>query len=132
MNGPLTHRILAQTKAIGPSAEQLSNTVHNSEGRVIQRRLRGIVGLARRYPRRLGDKACAIALRDGVRSYKQIQTLTERLLKKTLDAIDAPLQGELALTQSHPLIWGGDDYTDLLTLGTQQSAALPPTLDELP
>jgi transposase len=127
-----THRILAQAKAIGPSAEQLCQRLFDSEGRVIQRRLWGIVGLVRRYPRRLIDQACAIALRDGVRSYKQIQALTERLLKETLDAIDAPVQGELVLTQSHPLIRGGDDYADLFTLGAQQSAALPLTLEELP
>ena len=71
-------------------------------------------------------------MRDGVRSYKQIQALTERLLKETLDAIDSPVQGELALTQSHPLIRGGDDYADLFTLGARQSAALPLTLEELP
>lgn len=127
-----THRILAQAKAIGPSAWQLCQKLFDSEGRVIQRRLWGIVGLVRRYPRRLIDQACAIALRDGVRSYKQIQALTERLLKETLDAIDAPVQGELALTQSHPLIRGGDDYADLFTLGARQSAALPLTLEELP
>lgn len=127
-----THRILAQAKAIGPSAEQLCQKLFDSEGRVIQRRLWGIVGLVRRYPRRLIDQACAIALRDGVRSYKQIQALTERLLKETLDAIDSPVQGELALTQSHPLIREGDDYADLFTLGAQQSAALPLTLEELP
>ena len=45
-----------------------------------------------------------------MRSYKQIEILTERLLKETLDAIDAPVQGEFVLTQSHPLIRGGDDY----------------------
>lgn len=127
-----THRILAQAKAIGPSAWQLCQKLFDCEGRVIQRRLWGIVGLVRRYPRRLIDQACAIALRDGVRSYKQIQALTERLLKETLDAIDAPVQGEFALTQSHPLIRGGDDYADLFTLGAQQSAALPSTLEELP
>lgn len=127
-----THRILIQAKAIGPSAEQLCQKLFDSEGRVIQRRLWGIVGLVKRYPRRLIDQACAIALRDSVSSYKQIKTLTERLLKETLDAIDAPVQGELVLIQSHPLIRGGDDYADLFTLGAQQSAALPLTIEELP
>jgi hypothetical protein len=125
-----THRILTQAKAIGPATEQLCQSLFDSEGRVGQRRLWGIVGLARRYPRRLVDQACAMALHAGVRSYKQIQALTERLLKETLAAIDAPVQGELALTQDHPLIRGGDDYADLFTLGAQQSAALPPTLEE--
>ena len=127
-----THRILAQAKAIGPATEQLCQSLFDSEGRVGQRRLWGIVGLVRHYPRRLIDQACAIALRDGVRSYKQIQVLTERLLNETIAAIDSPIQGELVLTQDHPLIRGGDDYADLFTLGAQQSAALPTTLEELP
>lgn len=127
-----THRIFAQAKTIGPSAEQLCQKLFDSEGRVIQRSLWGIVSLIKRYPRRLIDQACAVALRDGIRSYKQIKTLTERLLKETLDAIDAPVQGELVLTQSHPLIRGGDEYADLFTLGAQQSAALPLTLEKLP
>jgi transposase len=125
-----TRRILAQAKAIGPATEQLCQSLFDSEGRVGQRRLWGIVGLARRYPRRLIDQACAMALRDGVRSYKQIQALTERLLSETLAAIDAPVQSELPLTQDDPLIRGGEDYADLFTLGAQNSADLQPPLEE--
>ena len=128
-----TRRILAQAKAIGPSAEQLCQSLFDSEGRVGQRRLWGIVGLVKRYPRRLIDRACALALHDGVRSYKQIKALTERLLNEALADIDAPVQGELTFTQDDPLIRGGDDYADLFNLGAQNSAALPtttPTLKE--
>jgi len=127
-----THRILAQAKAIGPATEQLCQRLFDLEGRVGQRRLWGIVGLARRYPRRLIDQACAMALQEGGRSYKQIKALTERLLSETLAALDAPVQHELLLTQDDPLIRGGDDYADLFTLGAQNSAALPPPLEESP
>lgn len=120
-----TRRILAQAKAIGPATEQLCQSLFDKEGRVGQRKLWGIVGLARRYPRRLIDDACAIALREGVRSYKQIVALAERLFKEAMNAIDAPVQGELKLIQHHPLIREGDDYADLFTLGAQQSANLP-------
>ena len=95
-----------------------------------QRRLWGIVGLTRRYPRRLIDDACAMALREGVRSYKQIQALTERLFKEAMNAIDAPTQGEFELIQHHPLIREGDDYADLFTIGAQQSANLSSTQEE--
>ena len=122
-----TRRILAQAKAIGPSAEQLCQSLFDSEGRVGQRRLWGIVGLVKRYPRRLIDRACARALHDGIRSYPQIKALTERLLNEALADIDAPVQGELVLTQDDPLIRGGDDYADLFNLGAQNSAALPTT-----
>jgi hypothetical protein len=52
----------------------------------------------------------------GVTSYKAIHALTERLLASSLATLDAPAQGELALTQDHPLIRKGDDYDDLFTL----------------
>ena len=127
-----TRRILAQAEAIGPATEQLCQRLFDSEGRVGQRRLWGIVGLARRYPRRLIDQACAMALQDGGRSYKQIKALTERLLAQALANLDAPVQGELVLTQDDPLIRGGDDYADLFTHGAQTSADLQPTLEPSP
>ena len=127
-----THRILAQAKAIGPATAQLCQRLFDTEGRVGQRRLWGIVGLARRYPRRLIDQACAMALQEGGRSYQQIKVLTERLLSETLAALDAPVQHELVLTQDDPLIRAGDDYADLFTLGAQTSATLPSTLEESP
>lgn len=128
-----TRRILAQAKAIGPAAETLCQNLFANEGRVGQRKLWGIVGLARRYPRRLIDDACAMALREGVRSYKHIQALTERLFQDAMKAIDAPVQGEfeLELIQHHPLIREGADYADLFTLGAQQSADLSPNNEEI-
>lgn len=122
-----TRRILSQAGEIGPATLQLCQQWFERDGRVGQRKLWGIVGLAKRYPRRLIDQACATALRENVRSYKSIENLTARLLGVALAEIDAPVQGELDLTQHHPLIRDGDDYADLFTLGAQNSAALPPT-----
>jgi hypothetical protein len=125
-----TRRILTQAKEIGPATLQLCQSLFDREGRVGQRRLWGIVSLAKRYPRRLIDRACAMAMHEGVSSYKQIKALTERLLNDALAEIDAPLQGELALTQDDRLIRTGDDYADLFTLGAQSSAALPLNLEK--
>ena len=75
-------------------------------------------------------RACAMAIHDGVRSYKQIKALTERLLAEALIELDTPAQGELTLTQNDPLIRAGEDYADLFNLGAQHSAALPPPLKE--
>lgn len=122
-----TRRILSQAAAIGPATLQLCQQWFERDGRVGQRKLWGIVGLVKRYPRRLIDQACARALRENVRSYKSIQNLTEQLLAAALADIDAPIQGELDLTQQHPLIRDGDDYADLFTLGAQTSATFPPT-----
>jgi len=127
-----TRRILAQANAIGPATAQLCQRLFDLEGRVGQRRLWGIVGLVRRYPRRLIDQACAMALHEGGRSYQQIKALTERLLAEALATLDLPVQHELALTQDDPLIRGGDDYADLFTRGAQNSAALPPPSEESP
>jgi transposase len=119
-----TSRILSQAKAIGAATHKLCETLFAREGRVGQRKLWGIVGLARRYPRRLVDSACERALHEGVYSYRHIKALTERLVDEALRALDAPIQIELPLTQSHPLIREGNDYADLFTLGAQQSAEL--------
>ncbi len=122
-----TRRILSQATEIGPATLALCQLWFERDGRVGQRKLWGIVGLAKRYPRRLIDQACAKALSENVISYKSIQNLTERLLAAALADIDAPLQGELDLTQQHPLIRDGDDYADLFTLGANTGAAFPPT-----
>jgi hypothetical protein len=63
-------------------------------------------------------------MHEGVYSYLRIKALTEQLLADALRSLDAPVQIELPLTQSHPLIREGDDYADLFTLGARQSAEL--------
>ena len=127
-----TRRILSQAAEIGPATLALCQHWFERDGRVGQRKLWGIVGLAKRYPRRLIDQACAQALRENVGSFKAIKQLTERLLNSALADIDAPVQGELDLTQQHPLIRDGDDYADLFTLGAQTSATFPPTTEPSP
>ena len=124
-----TRRILAQARDIGPATARLCQGLFDREGRVGQRRLWGIVGLVKNYPRRLIDQACEMALHEGVGSYVQIKALTERLFNDAVAGIDAPIQSELALTQIDPLIRSGNDYADLFTLGALNSAALLPTLE---
>ena len=111
-----TRRILGQAKAIGPDAERLCQMLFAIEGRVGQRKLWGIVGLARSYPRRLIDSACARAITDGVHSYRHVKALTEKLVADALAQIDSsalPVQAELALTQEHVLIRSASVYADL-------------------
>ncbi len=52
-----TQRILSQAQAIGAATHKLCQTLFEREGRVGQRKLWGIVGLVRRYPRRGGCQA---------------------------------------------------------------------------
>ena len=117
-----TRRILAQARAIGPDTSRLCEMLFAVEGRVGQRKLWGIVGLAERYPRRLIDAACATAISDGLHSYRHVKALTEKLVADALAAIDAPpSQAELALTQEHTLIRPGDDYAELFARGAAQA-----------
>lgn len=108
-----TRFILSQARAIGPQADRLCQMLFAIEGRVGQKKLWGIVGLAKHYPRRLVDSACARAIADGVHSYKHVKAITERLVADALAAIDTSPQQELPLTQSHALIRSSDEYGDL-------------------
>ena len=111
-----TRRILGQARMIGPDAERLCQMLFAIEGRVGQRKLWGIVSLADRYPRRLIERACAQAIADGVHSYRHVKALTEKFVADALAVIDAaPRQGELALTQEHPLIRPADIYAELFS-----------------
>ena len=122
-----TQRILSQAKAIGTATHKLCQTLFEREGRVGQRKLWGIVGLVRRYPRRLIESACERAMQEGVYSYGHVKTLTEQMMEDALILLDAPDTNELPLTQNHALIRAGVDYADLFTLGAQQSATLAST-----
>lgn len=120
-----TRRILGQAKAVGADTERLCNLLFAIEGRVGQRKLWGIVGLADRYPRRLVNSACAQALAEGIHSYQHVKAVTEKLVADALAAIDhdyatTPAQGQLALTQEHPLIRSTDDYAELFARGAAQ------------
>jgi hypothetical protein len=108
-----TRFILSQARAIGPQADRLCQMLFAIEGRVGQKKLWGIVGLAKHYPRRLVDSACARAIAEGVHSYKHVKAITERLVADALAAIDTSPQQELPLTQSHALIRSSDEYGDL-------------------
>ena len=115
-----TRRILGQAKAIGPDAERLCELLFAIEGRVGQRKLWGIVGLAERYPRRLVDSACARAIAEGVHSYQHVKRLTEKLVADALATIDAaaPAPGsQMSLIQEHPLIRPADEYAELFARG---------------
>jgi len=84
-----------------------------------QRKLWGIVNLARRYPHRYIDAACAAAMEQGVHSYHHVKALTERLVADALAALEATTPtpsisaSASTLTQQHALIRCADEYGDL-------------------
>jgi hypothetical protein len=86
------------------------------EGRVGQRKLWGIVNLAKRYPNHFIDAACAQALENGVHSYGHVKAVTERLVADALAALQPSAMAthaEQALTQQHELIRSAQEYGDL-------------------
>jgi hypothetical protein len=81
-----------------------------------QRKIWGIVNLAKRYPNHLVDAACAQALEHGVHSYGHVKAVTERLVADALAALQPTAmaaQAESALTQQHDLIRSSQEYGDL-------------------
>lgn len=130
-----TRRILGQARAIGVDAHRLCELLFAVEGRVGQRKLWGIVGLAQRYPRRLVDAACARAIADGVHSYRHVKALTEKLVAEALAAIDnapaslanGPHGTDDGLTQGHPLIRPADEYGELFRRCASQHPAISTT-----
>ena len=117
-----TRFILGQAKAIGPQADRLCQMLFAIEGRVGQKKLWGIVGLTKHYPRRLIDSACQRAMEDGVHSYHHVKAITERLVADALAAMDVPAQQDLPLVQAHELIRSSDEYGELFAqCAAQQS-----------
>jgi hypothetical protein len=110
-----TRFILSQARAIGAQAQRLCQMLFAVEGRVGQRKLWGIVNLARRYPNHLVDSACAQAMEQGVYSYRHVKALTERLVSDAVAALqaDTATPSALTLTQQHALIRGANEYADL-------------------
>ena len=117
-----TRLILRQAGEIGEHARRLCELLFAIEGRVGQRKLWGIVSLARRFPAHCVDAACAQALEQGVYSYKRVLALAEVIFAQALAAIEtestgacssASAAGARTLTQQHELIRDADEYADL-------------------
>jgi len=128
-----TRSILNRARTIGPAVHQLCQTLFNTEGRVGQRKLWGIVGLADRYPRRLVNAACVQALQEGLYSYRHVKALTERLVEQALAQIDAQPSPTCApLIQDHPLIRSPEIYADLFTAAAQTQFPFHPDTEDQP
>lgn len=118
-----TRQILRQAGEVGEHAARLCQLLFAIEGRVGQRKLWGIVGLARRYPAHCVNAACAQALEQGIYSYKRVLALTEALFAQALNVIEAQAGAGIGedgqgvampqLLQQHVLIRDASEYGDL-------------------
>ena len=104
-----TEGLLAQAGAIGTHSRELCDSWFKAEGRTGQRRMRGIVALAKHHPAALIEQACEIALKGGLRSCKAVREMVIRLRDANLPHDNTPSPAG-TVTQKHELIRPGSDY----------------------
>lgn len=103
-----TESFLSQAEKIGPKTKELCDLLFKEQGRVGQRRMRGILSLARSHPVALIEQAASMALDRHVRSGKVVREMVLRLEEREKKQKQFPLLP--ALTQSHDLIRQPSDY----------------------
>ncbi len=108
---------------IGPQCIAICRECFAREGRVGQRRMWGLVGLARRHPAALVEQACAQAAVEARVTLKAITGLVVKLAESK----GAPEQRELDLAQRDELIRDAADYADFFAA----AAAAQPTREWL-
>lgn len=129
-----TEAILGQASAIGPNTRALCDSWFLQEGRTGQRRtgqrrMRGIVALAKRFPATLIEQASGTALRGNIRSCKSVRELVQRLFDrnqaKTGDPMASAGPTQEKLTQEHELIRPGSDYSNFFEQHAVQGELFP-------
>ena len=101
----MTSAFLEQATRIGPKTRELCEELFKEDGRMGQRRMRGILSLARKHSATIIEEACALAVVRRVRSSKIVREIVERLEEKA-----GTTQALPTLAQSHKLIRPLKDY----------------------
>jgi len=100
-----TRYLFAKAESIGPATLKLCKVLFEEEGRPGQRRMQGIVNLVRHYEARYVEQACIKANDVGLRNYKSLRNLVEKLAEKNQKEKDPA-----GLTQERKLIRPPEDY----------------------
>lgn len=103
-----TNYLLSKAERIGPQTRKLCELIFREQGRPGQRRLQGIVNLARKHEAGEIESAAEIAIEKGLRSYKSFCRLVEN---QTIDT-----QDEATISQEHELIRPSNDYGDFFNV----------------
>ena len=112
----MTESFLHQASIIGPKTQEMCELLFREQGRVGQRRMRGILSLSRKHHASLIERACALALDRHVRSSKTVREMIERYeaaARETAEVLPA-------FTQSHTLIRSPEDYARFFEKHAQQ------------
>lgn len=119
-----TEYLLKQAASVGPKTLELCTELFETRGREGQKSMWGIVGLTRnnRYPKRIIEQACALALEQGVRSSKAVRQSVDSLLSEAIDRLEATQStSSPALTQVHELIRDPSEYSDFFKQSVQSA-----------
>ena len=127
-----TRYLLSQAAAIGAHTHALCQQLFDSQGRVGQRSMWGILALAQKYPARILEQACAQALAGNVRSSKQVRLIADRVFEQALARLEQAPQAQLPLTQEHALIRPASEYSAFFTQSARVSAGESPPPSEEP
>lgn len=118
--------LLTKAKEIGPSTHELCGQLFEQHGRVGQKSMWGIVGLTNRYPARIVESACRLALDRNVRSSKQVRLIADSVFEEALAkleqaSVSAPAP-ETRLTQNDPLIRDVVEYDEFFNQSARARA----------
>ena len=103
-----TRYLFAKAERIGPETKKLCELLFQQEGRCGQRRMYGIVNLARHYESSHIEEGAIKAIKVGLRSYKSIRRLVEGIAER--DNKEKEVDSN-PLTQDHRLIRPPEDYS---------------------
>ena len=103
-----TEYLFARAERIGPETKRLCELLFQQEGRCGQRRMYGIVNLARHYESSHIEEVAIKANKVGLRSYKSIRRLVEGIAERDKKGKEVDLS---PLTQDHRLIRPPEDYS---------------------
>jgi hypothetical protein len=117
-----TALLLSSAGRIGPQTRVLCQQMFDTEGRVGQRAMWGIVGLSRKYPARLVEQACAHAIGNRIYRYKHVRATVERLFEQAFAQIETTRPPTSQLIQDHPLIRAPAEYGDLFSRAVRRDA----------
>jgi len=102
-----TDYLLRKAESIGPNTKRLCELLFDEQGRSGQRRMQGIVNLARRYEACHIEQTAHEAIEMGLRSYKAFCRLVD--IKKTKESKESVLAAGV-VRQEHELIRPATDY----------------------
>jgi len=103
-----THYLFTRAAEIGPHTKELCKILFNEEGRPGQRRMRGIVDLARKFEAGYIEQAAQLAVSKGLRKCRVIRRLVQDISNQQKSVLQSTT--DKTLIQQHQLIRPPEDY----------------------